>query len=96
MNRIDQIKRILGQHKKDIFSRYPLESMAIFGSVSRNEESEDSDVDIMVSFHSPIGMGFITLANELEKYLDLKVDLVSKGGIKDYYFEAIKDDLIYV
>jgi predicted nucleotidyltransferase len=70
--------------------------LAIFGSYSRNEQNEKSDLDILVEFDNKIGMGFIDLADELENSLHLKVDLVSKKGIKERYFQAIKSDLIYV
>ena len=50
----------------------------------------------MVDFDKQVGVEFIDLATELEKLLDLKVDLVSKNGIKPRYFEAVKEDLIYV
>ncbi|MDP2364578.1 MAG: nucleotidyltransferase domain-containing protein, partial [Ignavibacteria bacterium] len=70
--------------------------LALFGSVSRQEDNEDSDVDIMVEFDRPVGMEFIHLCYELEKILNRKVDLVSRKGIKEKYFNELKDDLIYV
>jgi hypothetical protein len=50
----------------------------------------------MVDFSRPIGIAFINLADELETILQMKVDLVSKGGIKPTYFAVIQPDLIYV
>jgi predicted nucleotidyltransferase len=50
----------------------------------------------MVDFHKPIGIEFIDLANELEKILNLKIDLISKNGIKKQYFSQIEMDLIIV
>ena len=70
--------------------------MAIFGSYSKNEQSEDSDLDLMVEFNEKIGIRFIDLADEIESYIGFKVDLVSRKGIKDRYFQSIKSDLIYV
>jgi len=82
--------------KSILFKDYPIRHLALFGSVSRQEDNEDSDVDIMVEFDRPVGMEFIHLCYELEKILNRKVDLVSRNGIKDKYFNEIKDDLIYV
>ncbi len=76
--------------------RYPIASMALFGSYARNEQTASSDADIMVEFDGKIGIKFIDLANELEKALGLKVDLVSKKGIKEQYLNTILSDLIYV
>ncbi len=70
--------------------------MAIFGSYSRNENRNDSDLDILVEFNDKIGIRFIDLADEIENIVGVKVDLVSKDGIKEKYFKAIDPDLIYV
>jgi len=70
--------------------------MAIFGSYSRNVNSLDSDLDILVEFNDKIGIRFIDLADEIEQIVGVKVDLVSKNGIKEKYFTAIVPDLIYV
>ena len=53
-------------------------------------------MDILVEFSSPVGIEFIDLANYLEGILELRVDLVSRNGIKPHYFEQIKGDLQYV
>ena len=86
----------LRQLKSSLIKRYPLRTIALFGSVSRSEHGKDSDVDIMVEFDGKIGSRFIDLADELESALGMKIDLVSRNGIKPKYFEAIKKDLIYV
>lgn len=82
--------------KSSLAERYPLKTMALFGSVARSQHGKDSDVDILVEFDGKIGSRFIDLAEELEKALGIKVDLVSRNGIKPKYFEAIRKDLIYV
>jgi predicted nucleotidyltransferase len=70
--------------------------MAIFGSFSRNQQTEQSDIDILVEFSRPIGMEFMELADELEEIVQLKVDLVSKNGLKNHHFKAIQQELSYV
>lgn len=82
--------------KPVLLKDYPIKHLALFGSISRQEDNKDSDVDIMVEFERPVGMEFIHLCYELEKILDRKVDLVSRNGIKEKYFNEIKKDLIYV
>ena len=96
MKTLSEVKATLERNKEILFASYPIKSMAIFGSYSRNEEDKDSDVDIVVEFNGKIGLRFIDLAHELEKLIDLKVDLVSKNGIKKRYWNSIKQDLIYV
>ncbi|MCK5103047.1 MAG: nucleotidyltransferase family protein [Cyclobacteriaceae bacterium] len=96
MRTLNDIKKSLGERKELLFKKYPIKSMAIFGSYSKNEQSEDSDLDLMVEFNEKIGIRFIDLADEIESYIGFKVDLVSRKGIKDRYFQSIKSDLIYV
>ncbi|SDA61231.1 hypothetical protein SAMN03080617_01321 [Algoriphagus alkaliphilus] len=90
------IKTKLEDRKKELFEKSPIKTLAIFGSFARNEQKLTSDLDLMVEFHSRVGSEFIELADELEEILGIKVDLVSKKGIKERYFERIKEDLIYV
>lgn len=96
MRSTQEIKATLQSAKSLLMAKYPIESLAIFGSFARGEATEQSDVDILVEFNGSIGWQFLTLADELEALLGLKVDLVSRKGIKPRYFEYIQKDLIYV
>ena len=91
-----EIKSRLAEHKQRLCEKYPIKSLAIFGSYSRSEQTDSSDLDLMVEFKERIGIRFIDLANELEEIIGEKVDLVSRNGIKEKYFKTIEDELIYV
>lgn len=60
--------------------------MALFGSVLRDDFSPDSDVDVLVTF-SPNAqlslLDFVEMKEELEATLHRRVDLVSKGGLRN-------------
>ena len=90
------ITNVLKANKLDLLARYHLKSIGIFGSFTREDFKDDSDIDILIDYEQPIGIEFIDLAEELEKILNLKVDLVSKNGIKPKYLEEIQKDLVYV
>jgi predicted nucleotidyltransferase len=96
MNMLDEIKFSLSNLKSELNTKYPIKSLAIFGSYARNEQNSKSDLDIIVEFTERVGMKFIRLGDELEEKLGIKVDLVSKNGVKKAYFDLIKGDLIYV
>ncbi len=96
MKTLQEIKSDLMENKQRLCAKYPIKALAIFGSYARNEQTESSDLDLMVEFNDKIGIQFIDLADEIENYIGLKVDLVSRKGIKEKYFQAIKSDLIYV
>ncbi len=96
MNNLDTIKAKLKTHKESLMAKYPIKSLAIFGSYAREEQKKSSDLDLMVEFNGKIGVEFIDLADELESLIGFKVDLVSKNGIKQNYFNQISSELIYV
>jgi predicted nucleotidyltransferase len=96
MRTLLEIKSTLSNHKNRLFRDYTIKSMAIFGSYSRREQNDASDLDILVEFSDNIGVRFIDLAEELESIIGFKVDLVSKKGIKEKYLKSIDSDLIYV
>lgn len=96
MKTLSEIKSTLSEKRATLFKKYPIKTLAIFGSFARNEQNENSDLDLMVEFNEKAGSEFIQLADDLEDFLGFKVDLVSKKGIKERYFAQIKDELIYV
>lgn len=73
-----------------------MSSIGLFGSVVRDDFTPSSDIDIVVEFDRPIGIGFVHLGDYPEEKLNKKVDLVSPGGIKPRYWEVIKPQLQYI
>ncbi|MGQ0793587.1 MAG: nucleotidyltransferase family protein [Deltaproteobacteria bacterium] len=96
METMSQIKSKIAPMRDGLNKKYHVKSIAIFGSFARNEQNENSDVDILVEFSQSLGVEFIDLADELEKVLNRKVDLVSKKGIKEKYLKLIEPELSYV
>ena len=96
MLNLKTIKETLHAHKQRLTIKYGLSKLAIFGSYARNQQTVDSDLDILVEFDRPIGSEFIDLADELEQLLRVKIDLVSKKGIKEKYLKSIEKELDYV
>jgi uncharacterized protein len=66
----------------DLRQRYPLASLAVFGSWVRGEQRADSDLDLLVEFDGPIGWQIVTLEDELSARLGIKVDLVPRCGLR--------------
>jgi predicted nucleotidyltransferase len=93
---LTQIKNLLSGLKPELMKKYPIASIGLFGSIVRDDFTTESDIDIIVDFNDKIGIEFITLADELERTLNHKVDLVSRGGIKQKYFNVIEPEILYV
>ncbi|MEO8413778.1 MAG: nucleotidyltransferase family protein [Ginsengibacter sp.] len=89
---IQQLKKI----KPILSEKYGITELALFGSYSRNEQTEISDIDIMVNYQRPMGLNYFDLVYELESiFKEKKIQVVAKAGIKPKYFDRIKQDLIY-
>ncbi len=96
MTKLEYIISDLSSMKEELAKRFGVSALGLFGSITREDFTDKSDIDILVDFSRPIGMEFFTLADVLESRLKRKVDLITRDGIKPRYFEAIKEDLIYV
>jgi uncharacterized protein len=90
----EEVLASLGAAKADLQRRFRVKTLALFGSYARNQQTEKSDVDILVEVDPSIGLGFVSLADELE--LQQRVDLVSSRAVRPNRRRLIEPDLIYV
>jgi len=89
----DKLKQSMPELKKD----FHVENLAIFGSVAKRIEMEDSDVDILVNFSDPPGFfTFMKLEEELSDLLQRKVDLVTGNALKNTIKQDVLNHIIYV
>lgn len=91
-----QILAILKDRKPILQKKYPISELGLFGSYAREDHNEYSDLDILVDFDGRIGINFISLAQELEDIFKMKIDLVSRKGIKPKYLPFVEKSLIHV
>ena len=93
-NRVETVHAI-----QDFFRHAPVERAWIFGSFSRMEEWEDSDIDILVDLDSSVPMGLLQYAgmiNNLEGLLNRKVDMVVNGSVKPFAVDSINRDKVLI
>lgn len=68
---------------KDFLRSLKIKSIYLFGSYARNEQTDKSDVDLIVEFDVvPSLFEFIRVQRELSNLLGVKVDLVIKDSLK--------------
>ena len=66
------ILALLKKAKPSLERKYGVKDLALFGSYSRGTAVHSkSDIDVMVDFSRPIGLEFVTLAEELEELLQI-------------------------
>src|SRR5450759_5624384 len=72
----DNVLHLLTEQRGELAQRFGVQSLALFGSVARDEASSTSDVDLLVEFNRPVGLfGLFALQNHLEALLGCAVDL---------------------
>jgi hypothetical protein len=79
--------------------KYNVKRVGVFGSYVRNEQKEDSDLDILVDFEPEAKFGllrFIEMENYLSDATGIKVDLVMKEGLKPRIGKKILDEVKYL
>jgi predicted nucleotidyltransferase len=78
----DEVLRVLSGRREELRQKYGVKSLALFGSMARDEAAPDSDVDLLVEFEAPPGFdGYMDLKYHLEERLGCRVDLVMKGAL---------------
>ena len=96
MNSRQHILERLRTIKPALQQEFPLHRIGLFGSWARNEQTDTSDVDILVDVDPSIGLRFVTLAERLESMLEHHVDLVSSRAVKPNLLKQIQTELIDV
>lgn len=78
----------------EVLKPYNPKRIGLFGSVARNEETLNSDIDILYDFNSPITLFHLAeMKNKLTEKLKKKIDLVSANAIDHKIKEYILTDL---
>ncbi len=91
-----EIEYKLKKIKPELAEKFHVSQIGYFGSYSTSEQTENSDVDILVEFSHPVGWSFFTLEKFLEQTLGLKVDLVTTNALKERIKNNILNQVRYV
>ena len=74
-----------------------METIGVFGSYSRGEQTGNSDLDVLVTFSESIGLyRFIEVEQFLTDKLGVKVDLVQRGALLPIMKNQVLNELICV
>jgi predicted nucleotidyltransferase len=85
------ILNYLKEHYSEFQDKYNVNSFYLFGSYARDEQTDDSDIDLLVDFDkTPDLLTFIELEELLSNSLQKHVDLIPKRKLK----MAIKDQVL--
>lgn len=77
----------------------PIIKAWVFGSVARGEETEESDIDLLVKFDPEARIGLFTysrIINDLEDIAHKKIDLVEDGTLYPWVRESVENEKILI
>ena len=95
--KIAKFEKILRERKDDLNRRYGVIEIGIFGSYTKNQQNEASDLDILVEFHKGVDLfAFVNLKNHLSELLGVNVDLAMKKALKPKIGQKILNEATYV
>ncbi len=92
----DYIK-MLSDFKSTFAQKYGIIKLGIFGSVARNENTENSDIDIVVEVKKPSLQLMYELKEALKQLFKCEVNLVRfRDSLRPLFKSNIQKDVIYV
>jgi predicted nucleotidyltransferase len=94
MNTEDLLKK-LRRLKPEMKRRYKAKGIGLFGSFVRQQQSESSDIDILVEFEEGADLlDLMELTLRLEEELQRKVDVVSRNALRPELREAVLREVV--
>lgn len=95
MNR-EEILVKLRERKEFCTQKFGMDDFALFGSFARDQQTETSDLDIVVTRGEKDYFRLIEMAQYLESELSIKVDIGFYDGMKSFFKRRISSEMIYV
>jgi predicted nucleotidyltransferase len=91
---LDDLERALRNLDRRLREELGVRALYVFGSVARGEASLSSDVDLLVEFHGAATFArFMDLKFLLEDTLGVRVDLVTRAGLREPLKPRIESEL---
>ncbi len=83
---------------QEYFSKQPVLKAWLFGSYSHNEQTANSDMDILVALDDKqfVGLRFFGMIEDLKQILGKNVDLVTEDSLMPFAKESVDRDKILI
>lgn len=92
-----EVLQVLTQQKAFLLETYRLTRLGIFGSYARGEQTDESDIDVLVDYEkAPTLWRLIELRDYLSELFAIKVDVVTRNGLKARIRERVLAEVIYL
>jgi predicted nucleotidyltransferase len=87
-------KQQLYQSLKSHLLKNNVTRAAVFGSFARNEETDKSDIDVLIEVNNMTMFDILRLEDELQKICQRKIDLVEYKAVKSSIQKYVFSDLV--
>ena len=97
--RKEEIQNKIRLNLTELKKKYPIHQFYLFGSYARDEQSENSDIDILIDFEPEQENfdNYMAVCELIEKLFEnQKVEIVTKNGLSPYIGPKILNDVKYV
>ena len=94
----EHILKTLKSHKLEL-SKFGIKNVGLFGSYIRNEQSNESDIDLLIDFDPEKENfdNFMAVYDLFEKiFKNEKIEVVTKNGLSPYIGPKILNEVQYV
>ena len=93
----DEVLKVLRDRKALLLQSYQISGLGLFGSYARGSQTEASDVDVLVDYEkAPSLFRLLELRDDLSDLLGMKVDIVTRNGLKPRIRERVLTEVIYL
>lgn len=97
MKTLEEIKQLLKQSESVLQENYKVTELGIFGSYVRGEQTEKSDVDVLIDYEkAPTLFKLVELRSYLNELMGMEVDVVTKKGLKPRIRERVLSEVVYL
>jgi len=97
MKTLDEIRSMLKENRSVLAEEYGIAVVGIFGSYVRDEQTPESDLDLLAEILRPISLLELVGAElYLSDVLGVKVDLIPRRNLREELREAVFKEAVSV
>jgi hypothetical protein len=97
MRTLSELREILREQEPTLEEKYGVRVIGVFGSYVRNEQSPDSDLDVLIELDRPPKIsliGLVELEQDLSDLLGIRVDIAIQKNLKKRIGQRILQEVV--
>lgn len=76
--------------------KYNLDQIGLFGSYVRNEATEESVIDLLISFNKQVGWELVDIKDYLKDVFGKEINIVTPSGLKKELRDTVLKEVVYI